>query len=259
MPASYRLGIDGLVEAIRSRPMRSADRLAVAELIASSTNAWYQPRGAGPIFPDGPARPRSSSTSTSRSTRAMAWWPRTPRTGRLIGLVLLPPAADPRLAGHHERAPRTDFGRGVARRCSPRSVDFADRESKPLRLVSSAMNLDSFSLYNRAGFVPRAVYQDMIVNVPEGGLRGRSRRECPAGWLGLAKRPPRIPALRYTAVLCPGHPKQVSHPRARHSRGPAADGAAMAALEMDLAGHPAAEGFRLLPRKQGRLLARFGL
>ena len=40
----------------------------------------------------------------------------------------------------------------------------------PLRLVSSAMNLDSFSLYTRLGFVPQRVYQDMVLRVPEDGL-----------------------------------------------------------------------------------------
>ena len=38
------------------------------------------------------------------------------------------------------------------------------------RLVNSAMSLDSFSLYNSAGFVPREMYQDMIINVPEKGI-----------------------------------------------------------------------------------------
>ena len=32
------------------------------------------------------------------------------------------------------------------------------------------MNLDSYSLYTRAGFVPRTAYQDMFLAVPEDGL-----------------------------------------------------------------------------------------
>jgi ribosomal protein S18 acetylase RimI-like enzyme len=55
------------------------------------------------------------------------------------------------------------FGRGVASRLLRFVTDFAAREQKPVRLVSSAMNLDSFSLYSRAGFVPRAVFADMVV------------------------------------------------------------------------------------------------
>jgi hypothetical protein len=39
-----------------------------------------------------------------------------------------------------------------------------------LRLVGSAINMDSFSLYNRSGFVPRGSYHDMIVAVPPTGL-----------------------------------------------------------------------------------------
>ena len=65
------------------------------------------------------------------------------------------------------------FGNGVARTLLQHICDFADREEKPLRLVSSAMNLDSYSLYNRVGFVPRALYQDMIIEVPEAGFAHR--------------------------------------------------------------------------------------
>ena len=55
-------------------------------------------------------------------------------------------------------------GQGVAKRLLAEVVDRA--EGLPVRLVSSAMNLDSYSLYTRMGFVPTALYQDMIF--PEG-------------------------------------------------------------------------------------------
>ena len=35
-----------------------------------------------------------------------------------------------------------------------------------MRLVSSAMNLDSFSLYSRSNFQPVAIYQDMYLKAP---------------------------------------------------------------------------------------------
>lgn len=47
-----------------------------------------------------------------------------------------------------------------------------DNGYKACRLVNSAMNLDSFSLYNKAGFVPRETYQDMIIDIPAGGITG---------------------------------------------------------------------------------------
>jgi hypothetical protein len=46
------------------------------------------------------------------------------------------------------------------------AIRIADEAKKPLRLVSSAMNLDSYSLYTRTGFVPRQLFQDMLLPDP---------------------------------------------------------------------------------------------
>jgi len=54
-------------------------------------------------------------------------------------------------------------GQGVARALLDEVIERAG--GKPVRLVSSAMNLDSYSLYTRAGFRPQAVYQDMFLPV----------------------------------------------------------------------------------------------
>jgi hypothetical protein len=63
------------------------------------------------------------------------------------------------------------FGRGVARAMLQYILDEAQQKGFPaVRLIQSAMNLDSFSLYTRAGFVPRCAYQDMLVAVPEAGF-----------------------------------------------------------------------------------------
>jgi GNAT superfamily N-acetyltransferase len=61
--------------------------------------------------------------------------------------------------------------RGVGRYLVNHILDYTkDNNYKSCRLVSSAMNMNSFSLYNRAGFIPRVTYQDMIINVPEDGI-----------------------------------------------------------------------------------------
>jgi len=62
------------------------------------------------------------------------------------------------------------FGKGIARRLLSEITNLADDQQKPTRLVSSAMNLDSFSLYTRAGFVPRMAFQDMLMQIPQEGL-----------------------------------------------------------------------------------------
>lgn len=54
----------------------------------------------------------------------------------------------------------TTAGHGVARRMVEEVIRRAD--GKPVRLVSSAINLDSYSLYTRLGFAPVAIFQDMV-------------------------------------------------------------------------------------------------
>lgn len=66
------------------------------------------------------------------------------------------------------------FGRGVARAMMEEIIRIAD--GKPLRLVSSAMNLDSFSLYTKLGFVPQVTLQAVTLDVPADGLPGATSR-----------------------------------------------------------------------------------
>jgi GNAT superfamily N-acetyltransferase len=64
-----------------------------------------------------------------------------------------------------------DFaGRGVAKALMQEVIARAEADGKPVRLVSSAMNLDTFSLYTRLGFVPRMTFQDLKLSVPADGL-----------------------------------------------------------------------------------------
>jgi len=62
-------------------------------------------------------------------------------------------------------------GKGEGRLMVDHILDFTGQNDyKACRLVSSALNLNSFSLYNRAGCVPQGAYQDMVMDVPENGL-----------------------------------------------------------------------------------------
>ncbi|NNM31351.1 MAG: GNAT family N-acetyltransferase, partial [Akkermansiaceae bacterium] len=53
------------------------------------------------------------------------------------------------------------FGDGIASLLLENVIGYAEAQGLPLRLVSSALNLDSYSLYTRSGFVPFALFQDM--------------------------------------------------------------------------------------------------
>jgi GNAT superfamily N-acetyltransferase len=61
-------------------------------------------------------------------------------------------------------------GRGVARRMMELVLEKSRALGKPVRLVSSLLNLDSFSLYTRMGFVPGTVFQDLLITVPSEGM-----------------------------------------------------------------------------------------
>ncbi|HIJ80042.1 MAG: GNAT family N-acetyltransferase, partial [Desulfobulbaceae bacterium] len=63
------------------------------------------------------------------------------------------------------------LGKGVGRSLVDHITDYADRNGyKACRIASSAINMDSFSLYNRSGFVPRVTHQDMVINIPATGM-----------------------------------------------------------------------------------------
>jgi hypothetical protein len=62
------------------------------------------------------------------------------------------------------------FGQGIARNLLTKIIQIAEDQSLPVRLVSSAQNLDSFSLYTRQGFSPTQAFQDMYLEVPEDGF-----------------------------------------------------------------------------------------
>jgi GNAT superfamily N-acetyltransferase len=154
---------------IKLRAMREADWSAVGSLVYSGTNAWYQNHGRGPIF---------NCTATDAQLFCKVYESLDPgccvvaenaATGQLAGSCFYHPRPTHVSLGIMNVHPDY-FGRGIGRRLLQFVTDIADQQHKPMRLVSSAMNLDSFSLYNKAGFVPRLAYQDMIMVVPAHGF-----------------------------------------------------------------------------------------
>ena len=77
-------------------------------------------------------------------------------------------------------------GRGVARAMVNVALERARLAGKPVRLVSSLLNLDSYSLYTRLGFYPHTIYQDLSFDVPAGGMA------CPAPEAAFRVRPARM-------------------------------------------------------------------
>ena len=154
---------------IRLRAMTDKDISEVADLIYVSTNYWYQASGKPAIFKGGPEATRWVCKIYEDLDPGRCVVAECADTGRLAGSCFYHPRETHVSLGIMNVHPNY-FGMGVASRLLKFITDFADQEGKPTRLVSSAMNLDSYSLYTRYGFVPRAAYQDMFLRVPEEGL-----------------------------------------------------------------------------------------
>jgi len=152
------------------RAMRPEDRWEVAELICTSTNYWYQVHGFPMIFAAGPQSTVFHFDTYHQLEGSSGIVAVDAETGHLIGSCF-----------QHVRPTHVSLGimnvhpnharRGIAGALLREIVEKAEAAGKPLRLVSSAMNLDSYSLYNRAGFVTFGVFQDMTLRVPADGFR----------------------------------------------------------------------------------------
>ncbi len=151
------------------RLKESTDNAAVAALIRDSLNVWYREHM-------GVEECVSSVEASSIFTRVYdALDPNCCvvaedlETGRIAGSCFFHPRPTHVSLGIMNVSPDY-FGQGVASKLLAYIVDVARRRNQTLRLVSSAMNLDSFSLYNRLGFVPRIFYQDMLLPSPAEGV-----------------------------------------------------------------------------------------
>lgn len=153
------------------RPMTDRDRSEVAELIYISINYWYQKHGRPRIFLGGPQVTEVYYDIYNALTPGCSVVAENPRTGRLMGSCFYHPRKHHVSLGIMNVHPNY-FGQGVAHHLLKHIIDYTDAKGyKALRLTASAINLDSFSLYNRAGFVPRHLFQDMTVAVPADGLK----------------------------------------------------------------------------------------
>ena len=151
------------------RPMKTDEWHEVAELIYGSTNSWYVANGKNPIFNGPPSDallfcevyetldPGCCILAVCRETKKIAgscfYHPRTTHVS--LGIMNV----------HSDF-----FGKGIAGSLLSWIISYAEQKKLPVRLVSSAHNLDSFSLYTKKGFVPFLSFQDLYIKVPSNGF-----------------------------------------------------------------------------------------
>lgn len=154
------------------RTMQPRDFDAVADLIYLSTNSWYQQNLGHDIFTGGPDVCRLFTDVYEDLDPGCAMVAEHNEKKTIIGSCFLHPRETHISLGILNVHP-SYFGDGVAGSLMDSVIAFAEKEGQPIRLVSSAMNLDSFSLYSRKGFTPYATFQDVMFQVPEGGIKNK--------------------------------------------------------------------------------------
>lgn len=154
---------------MRLRAMEGDEWAEVADLIYVSLNYWCEANGRPPVFRGGPVSTRVFCEVYEALDPGHCVVAENVETGRLMGSCFYRARETHCSLGIMNVHPAY-FATGVGKALLQHIVDFSRAQGKPLRLVSSAMNLDSFSLYTRAGFVPRQTYQDLLLTVPTAGL-----------------------------------------------------------------------------------------
>lgn len=158
------------MENIHLRSMTFEDRYEVAELIYTSLNVWYQNHGRPAIFTGGPGTTEVFFDVYNSLDPGCAVVAENTKTGRLMGSCFFHPRKHHVSLGIMNVHPNY-FGQGVGKELLHNIINYTDDNGyKALRLTQSALNLDSFSLYNQAGFIPRCAYQDMFIQVPSEGM-----------------------------------------------------------------------------------------
>ncbi|MDR0870949.1 MAG: GNAT family N-acetyltransferase [Planctomycetaceae bacterium] len=171
-----------------TRLMLPSDGDEVAELIFNSLNVWHEKNRGFKLVPgtweilrifprvyealDPNCCVTVVDTETNRIAGACFFHPRSTHTS--LGILAVHPDF---------------FGKRAGSMLVKYIADFTDRRNQPLRLVSGATNIDSFSLYSKFGFVPECFYQDVAVamyhpvevNAPDGTeIRDATPDDVPA-------------------------------------------------------------------------------
>jgi GNAT superfamily N-acetyltransferase len=149
--------------------MEASDKNEGAELICVSHNTWTRLHALPAPFGGGPKSTELFFDVCEALDGSHGVVAENSRTTRMAGLSFYHVRPTHVSVGMMSVHPNY-FQRGVGKALLKYITDIADLQNKPVRLVSSALNLDSFSLYTRAGFIPQRTYQDILIDVPEEGF-----------------------------------------------------------------------------------------
>ncbi|MDD3589994.1 MAG: GNAT family N-acetyltransferase [Thermoguttaceae bacterium] len=163
------------------RLKKESDNPAVDKLIMDSLNVWYRKNRGFDVFVPSLEAASIFTRIYDQLDPDCCVVAEDPENGALAGACFYHPRSTHVALGIMNVAPDY-FGQKVSSKILNYVVDFAKERNQVLRLVSSSMNLDSFSVYSKAGFVPRAMFRDVKIEVPAEGfddsLEGATLRDA---------------------------------------------------------------------------------
>jgi len=156
-------------EHIAFTPLTTADREPIARVLHRALVHWYESRlGQGARFGDR-HEPFLLFPEVYEALDPGECITAHTESGEIVGMCFTHERETHVSVGIVATSPDVG-GRGIAKKMMNLALEKAQRLGKPARLVSSLLNLDSFSLYTRLGFVPGAIFQDLLITVPESGM-----------------------------------------------------------------------------------------
>ena len=156
-------------ESIAFTPLTAADHEPIARLLHRSLVHWYESRlGQGSRFGDS-HEPFTLFPDVYESLDPGECVTARTDSGEIVGVCFSHERETHLSVGIVATSPDAG-GRGLAKKMMALVLEKAKRLGKPARLVSSLLNLDSFSLYTRLGFVPGTIFQDLLITVPATGM-----------------------------------------------------------------------------------------
>ena len=148
------------------RPLLDSDVPEYAEMLYTSFNAWYWKHGWGKDYfgckPEETAIFYDIYNDLTPGHNIAAF---DNNTGHIMGACFYHPREHHVSLGIMSVHPDY-WRRGVGKAMVDHILRFTQENNyKSCRLVGSAINMNSFSLYNRSGFIPRVVHNDMVINI----------------------------------------------------------------------------------------------
>lgn len=153
------------------RPLNSNDIPEYSDMLYSAFNTWYREHGwVKNYFGCKPQETRIFYDIYNDLTPGCSVAAFSKATGQMMGACFYHPRDYHVSLGIMSVHP-TYWRQGVGRALVNHILKFTqDNNYKSCHVVCSAINMNSFSLYNRSGFVPRFIYHGMVISVPEAGI-----------------------------------------------------------------------------------------